>query len=96
MKNTLEHTKLFSKQLICVHDAEDDFKNFVFKIIGYVKYEFKFFLVLKFLTDMGLVGWSVFDAFGQCRLVIGRWSVVLGRISVCNIILSVLISFEMS
>ena len=33
-----------------VHDANHDFKNSVFKVIVYVKHEFRFFLVLKFLT----------------------------------------------
>ena len=40
---------------MCVHDAEHDFKYSVFKVIVYLKYEFKFFLVLKFLTGR----WSV-------------------------------------
>ena len=45
---------------MCVHDAEHNFQNSVFKIIGYVKYEFRFFLVLKFLIGRGSVGrWSV-------------------------------------
>ena len=44
-----------------MHDAENDFKNSLFKAIGYVKYEFQFFLFLKFLTGR----WSV-----------GRWPVV--------------------
>ena len=48
-----------------VHDAEHDFKNSVFKVIGHVKCEFKFLLVLKFLTGP----WSA-----------GRWSVVGGRL----------------
>ena len=53
---------------MCVHDTEHDFKNSVFKVIGYAKYEFKCFLVLKFLTGRwSVVGWSV-----------GRWSVVGG------------------
>ena len=59
---------------MCVDDAEHDFKNSTFKVIDYVKYEFKFFLVLKFF----IVRWSV----GRCsvhlvggRLVGGRWSV---------------------
>ena len=59
---------------MCVHDVEHDFKNSVFKVIAYVKYEFKFLLVLRFLTGplvggLWLVGWSV-----------GRWSVVGGRL----------------
>ena len=33
-----------------VHDPEHDFKNSLFKVIGYVKHELKFFLVLKCLT----------------------------------------------
>ena len=56
---------------MCVHDAEHDFENSVFNAIGYAKYEFRFFLVLKFLTGR----WSV-------RLFGGRWSdgrVVGGR-----------------
>ena len=52
---------------MCVHDAEHDFENSVFNAIGYVKYEFRFFLVLKFLTGR----WSV-RLFGG-RLVGGRW-----------------------
>ena len=43
-----------------LQDAEHDFKNSLFKVIGYVKYEFNFFLVLKLLTGRWLVGqWSV-------------------------------------
>ena len=66
---------------MCVHDAEHDFKNSVFKVIGYVKYEFKFFLVLKFLTgrlSVGrwlVVGWS----FGRWPVVGVGWSVVLRK-----------------
>ena len=53
---------------MCVHGAEYDFQNSVLKVIDYVKYEFKFFLVLKFLTGWWSVGrWS----FG--RLVGGLW-----------------------
>ena len=45
---------------MCVHDAEHNFRNSIFKVIGYVKYEFKFFLVLKFLTGRWSVGrWPV-------------------------------------
>ena len=44
---------------MCVHDAEH-----LFKVISYVKYEFKFFLVLKFHTDWWLVG--------RCSVVGGR------------------------
>ena len=45
---------------MCVHDAEHDFKNSVFKVTGYVNYEFNFFLVLKFLSGRWSVGqWSV-------------------------------------
>ena len=66
---------------MCVHDAEHDFKNSVFKLIVYVKYEFKFFLVLKFLTGQCSVGrWSVHLVGG--RLIGGRWSVVGCRWSV--------------
>ena len=53
---------------MCVHDAEHDFKNSVFKVIGNAKYEFKFFLVLKFLTGR----WSV-DQWSVGRLVGGLW-----------------------
>ena len=42
-KNTHEHTTIFPKRLMCVQDAEHDFKNSAFKVIVYVKYEFKFF-----------------------------------------------------
>ena len=52
------HTTIFPKQLMCVHDVEHVFKYSVFKVAVYVKYEFKYFLVLKFLTG---------------RLVGGRW-----------------------
>ena len=45
---------------MCVHDAEHNFQTSVFKVIGYVKYEFKFFLVLKFHTGR----WSV----GRCSV----------------------------
>ena len=51
---------------MCVHDAEHDFKNSVFKVIGYAKYEFKFFLVPKCLTGR----WSVHLVGG--RLIDGR------------------------
>ena len=58
---------------MCVHNAEHDFQNSIFKIIGYIKYEFKSFLVLKFLTGRWLVGrWSVHLVGG--RLVGGRRS----------------------
>ena len=62
---------------MCVHDAEHDFQNSVFKIIGYVKYEFKFFLVLKFLTGRWSVGWCVWSVVGWS---VGRWSVAGGRL----------------
>ena len=67
---------------MCVHDAEHDFKYSVFKVVVHVKYEFKFSLVLIFLTVSGwlvsfrciwlvvswsVVGWSV-----------GKWSMVCG------------------
>ena len=56
---------------MCVHD----FKKSVFKLIVYVKYEFKFFLVLKFLTGGCSVGrWSVHLVSG--RLIGGQWSMV--------------------
>ena len=58
---------MFPKQLMCVHDAEHDFQNSVFKVIGYFKCEFKFFLVLKFLTSR----WSV----GRCIWSVVGWSV---------------------
>ena len=46
-----------------------------FKIIVYIKYKFKFFLVLKFLAGRWSVGrWSVHLVGG--RLVSGQWSVV--------------------
>ena len=62
---------------MCVHDAEHDFQNSVFKVIDYVKYEFKFFLFLKFTGR-----WSL-HLFGG-RLVGDRYSVVgwsVGRLS---------------
>ena len=52
------------QQLMYVHDAENDFKNSSFKLIGYIKHEFKFFLVFKFPTGR----WSV-----------GKWSEVGGQ-----------------
>ena len=55
-----------------VHDAEHDFQNFVFKIIGYVNYESKFFLVLKFLTGRWSVGRRSVHLVGG-RLVGGLW-----------------------
>ena len=71
---------------MCVHDAEHDFQNSIFKIIGYIKYEFKFFLVLKFLTGRWLVGrWSV-HLVGW-SMVGGRWVVwlvVLRKLPVCK------------
>ena len=39
---------------MCMYDAGLDFKASVFKVTVYVKYEFKFFLVLKFLTGRWL------------------------------------------
>ena len=74
---------------MCVHDAEHDFQNSVFKVIGYVKYEFNFFLVLKFLTSrwsfgwwsVHLVGgWLVGDRWSVVGWSVGRWSVVGGRL----------------
>ena len=49
-----------------VYDAELDFKYSVFKAIVYIKYEFKNFLVLKFLT-----GWWSVDRW-SVHLVNGR------------------------
>ena len=74
---------------MCVRDSEHDFQNSVFKVIDYVKYEFKLILVLKFLTGWWSVDrWSVHLA-GR-RLIrdwwlvvgwsVGRWSVVGGRL----------------
>ena len=48
---------MFPKQLMCVHDAEHYIEYSVYKVIVYVKYEFKFFLVLKFLTGRWSVSW---------------------------------------
>ena len=60
---------MFPKTLMYVHDAEHKFKKFVFKVIDYVKYEFSFFLVLKFLTGR----WSVSRfSVGRCLVVGGR------------------------
>ena len=57
-----------------VHDAEHDFKNSVFKVILYVKYEIQIFLVLKSLT-----GWWLVHLVGGLLIgwwmVNGRWSV---------------------
>ena len=65
---------------MCVLDKEHDCKYSVFlcfKTILYVKYEFKFFLVLKFLTGWRSVGrWSAHLVGG--RLVGGRW--LVGRL----------------
>ena len=59
---------------MCVHDLDHDLKYSVFKVIVYVKYEFKFFLVFKFLTGRWSVGrWSVHLIGG--RLAGDRWSV---------------------
>ena len=56
---------------MCVHDAEHDFIYSVFKVIVYVKYEFKIFLVLKFHTGRWSVGWLV---VGRCgRWLVGQW-----------------------
>ena len=66
------------QQLMREHDAEHDFKSTLFKVIGYVRYEFKFYLILKFLTGR----WS----FGRWSVVVwsgGRWSVVGGRLVGC-------------
>ena len=49
-----------------VHDGEHDFKNSLFKVIGYVKYKFTFFLVHKFFAGRWSVGqWSVKVVGGQ-------------------------------
>ena len=58
---------------MCVHDAEH-----LFKVISYVKYEFKFFLVLKFHTDWWLVGRQLVHVVGGW--LVGRCSVVGGRL----------------
>ena len=67
-----------------VHDGEHDFKNSLFKVIGYVKYKFTFFLVHKFFAGRWSVGqWSVKVVGGQWSVVgwsVGRWSVVSGRL----------------
>ena len=63
---------------MCMHDTEHDLKNSVFKVIAYIKYEFRFFwssnflLVSRLLVGGRVVGgwWSV------CWLVGGQWSVV--------------------
>ena len=58
-----------------MHDADNDFKNSLFKVIGYVKYEFQFFVVLKLLTGRWSVGrWPVVS------WSVGKWSVVGGRL----------------
>ena len=65
-----------------VHDGEHDFKNSLFKVIGYVKYKFTFFLVHKFFAGR----WSVKVVGGQWSVVgwsVGRWSVVSGRLVDC-------------
>ena len=59
-----------------VHDTEHDCKNSLFKVITYVKYEFKYFLVLKFLTGRWwVVRWSAHLIGGR---LIG-WPVVLRK-----------------
>ena len=58
---------------MCVHDAEHDFKYSAFKVIVYVKYEFKFFLVPKFLTGWWSVDWCIWLVIGW---LVGRWLVV--------------------
>ena len=40
---------------MCVHDAEHDIKNSIFKV--YAKYLFRFFLALKFLKGWWSVSW---------------------------------------
>ena len=67
---------------MCMHDTEHDLKNSVFKVIAYIKYEFRFFWSSNFL----LVSRLLVGAF--CRwsggrwlvvsLLVGRWSVVGG------------------
>ena len=45
---------------MCEHDAEHAWKYSVFYVLVYVKYKFKFFLVLKLLTGWWSVcRWSV-------------------------------------
>ena len=71
-----------------MHDAKLDFKKSVIKVIVFVRYEFRFFQVLKFLTVWWSVGWLVVGAYGWWLvgwwLVVGwsvvRWSVVGGQL----------------
>ena len=65
---------------MCVHDEEHDFQNSAFKVIGYVKYEFKFFLVLKFHTGRWSVGRCSLDRWSVLGWSVGRWSVVGGQL----------------
>ena len=67
---------------MCVLDIKHDFKNSLFRVIIYVKYELRFFWVLKFLTVRWSVArWSVHLFGGRLlgvwwsvgRLVGGRW-----------------------
>ena len=63
-----------------MHDAEHDYKNSVFKAIGYVKYELKFFLALKFLTGrwpVHFVGdWLIGGQWSVVGWSVGRWAMV--------------------
>ena len=68
---------------MCVHDTEHDLKNTVFKVMVYIKYEFRFFWSSSFLLVGGwLVGgrciWPVVR-WSVVSLSVGRWSVVGGR-----------------
>ena len=58
---------------MCVHDTEHDLKNTVFKVMVYIKYEFRFFWSSSFLL---VGGWLVVD---RCIWPVVRWSVVGGQ-----------------
>ena len=65
---------------MCMHDAEHDFKNSFFKVIGYVKYEFRFSLILKFLTGWWSVVWCSVGRWSVISWSVGRWFVLRGRL----------------
>ena len=64
------------QQLMRVHDAEHDFKNSLFKVVGY-EIGIQLFSGPQ-ISYWLMVGWSVISAFGWW--FVSRWSVVGGRL----------------
>ena len=64
------------QQLMHVHDAEHDFKNYLFKVAGY-EIEIQLFSGPQ-ISYWLMVGWSAISTFGWW--FVGRWSIVGGRL----------------